>query len=91
MILPEDLPEAVLEKAESAGATMTAFHDSRCSEVQEAAHPERFRAGARQLYRSRQVAGPASQLSAPADPQFEHEAAAASKRQRNRIAAPSDK
>ena len=30
MILPEDLPEAVLEKAESdsAGATMTAFHDS---------------------------------------------------------------
>jgi Nif-specific regulatory protein len=28
MILPEDLPEAVLEKAESAGASMTAFHDS---------------------------------------------------------------
>ena len=28
MILPEDLPEAVLEKAESAGATMTAFHDA---------------------------------------------------------------
>jgi Nif-specific regulatory protein len=27
-ILPEDLPEAVLEKAESAGATMTAFHDA---------------------------------------------------------------
>jgi DNA-binding NtrC family response regulator len=28
LILPEDLPEAVLEKAESAGATMTAFHDA---------------------------------------------------------------
>ena len=28
LILPEDLPEAVLEKAESAGASMTAFHDS---------------------------------------------------------------
>jgi Nif-specific regulatory protein len=28
MILPEDLPEALLEKAESAGATMTAFHDA---------------------------------------------------------------
>src|SRR5580693_1305373 len=28
MILPEDLPEAVLERAESAGASMTAFHDS---------------------------------------------------------------
>jgi DNA-binding NtrC family response regulator len=28
MILPEDLPEAVLEKAESAGASMTAFHDA---------------------------------------------------------------
>jgi Nif-specific regulatory protein len=28
MILPEDLPEAVLERAESAGATMTAFHDA---------------------------------------------------------------
>jgi Nif-specific regulatory protein len=28
MILPEDLPEAVLEKAESAGVTMTAFHDA---------------------------------------------------------------
>jgi Nif-specific regulatory protein len=28
MILPEDLPEAVLEKAESSGATMTAFHDA---------------------------------------------------------------
>ncbi|MGB6942263.1 MAG: sigma-54 dependent transcriptional regulator, partial [Bryobacteraceae bacterium] len=28
LILPEDLPEAVLEKAESAEASMTAFHDS---------------------------------------------------------------
>jgi Nif-specific regulatory protein len=28
MILPEDLPEAVLEKAESGGATTTAFHDA---------------------------------------------------------------
>lgn len=28
MILPEDLPEAVLERAETGGATMTAFHDS---------------------------------------------------------------
>jgi Nif-specific regulatory protein len=28
IILPEDLPEAVLEKAESAGASMTAFHDA---------------------------------------------------------------
>jgi Nif-specific regulatory protein len=28
MILPEDLPEAVIEKAESAGAPMTAFHDA---------------------------------------------------------------
>src|SRR5277367_2211597 len=28
VILPEDLPEAVLEKAESAGASMTAFHDA---------------------------------------------------------------
>ena len=28
VILPEDLPEAVLERAESAGATMTAFHDA---------------------------------------------------------------
>jgi Nif-specific regulatory protein len=28
MILPEDLPEAVLEKAELAGASMTAFHDA---------------------------------------------------------------
>jgi Nif-specific regulatory protein len=28
VILPEDLPEAVLERAESAGASMTAFHDS---------------------------------------------------------------
>src|SRR5271170_1410828 len=28
LILPEDLPEAILEKAESAGATMTAFHDA---------------------------------------------------------------
>jgi Nif-specific regulatory protein len=28
MILPEDLPEALLEKAESAGASMTAFHDA---------------------------------------------------------------
>jgi DNA-binding NtrC family response regulator len=28
LILPEDLPEAVLEKAESVGASMTAFHDS---------------------------------------------------------------
>ena len=28
MILPEDLPEALLEKAESGGASMTAFHDS---------------------------------------------------------------
>jgi Nif-specific regulatory protein len=28
LILPEDLPEAVLEKAESAGASMTAFHDA---------------------------------------------------------------
>jgi Nif-specific regulatory protein len=28
VILPEDLPEAVIEKAESAGATMTAFHDA---------------------------------------------------------------
>jgi Nif-specific regulatory protein len=28
MILPEDLPEAILDKAESAGATMTAFHDA---------------------------------------------------------------
>ncbi|MGA2880046.1 MAG: sigma 54-interacting transcriptional regulator [Bryobacteraceae bacterium] len=28
MILPEDLPEAVLEKEESAGVSMTAFHDS---------------------------------------------------------------
>jgi len=27
-ILPEDLPEAVLEKGESAGPTMTAFHDA---------------------------------------------------------------
>jgi Nif-specific regulatory protein len=28
VILPEDLPEAVLERAESAGASMTAFHDA---------------------------------------------------------------
>ncbi|HTC37107.1 MAG TPA: sigma 54-interacting transcriptional regulator [Bryobacteraceae bacterium] len=28
LILPEDLPEAILEKAESAGASMTAFHDA---------------------------------------------------------------
>jgi len=28
LILPEDLPEAVMERAESAGASMTAFHDS---------------------------------------------------------------
>ena len=28
LILPEDLPEAVLEKTGSAGATMTAFHDA---------------------------------------------------------------
>jgi len=28
LILPEDLPEAILEKGESAGATMTAFHDA---------------------------------------------------------------
>jgi len=28
MILPEDLPEALLEKAESGGASATAFHDS---------------------------------------------------------------
>jgi Nif-specific regulatory protein len=28
IILPEDLPEAVLEKGELAGATMTAFHDA---------------------------------------------------------------
>ncbi len=28
VILPEDLPENVLERAESAGASMTAFHDS---------------------------------------------------------------
>ncbi|HTW66753.1 MAG TPA: sigma 54-interacting transcriptional regulator [Bryobacteraceae bacterium] len=28
LILPEDLPEAVIEKAESAGSTVTAFHDA---------------------------------------------------------------
>lgn len=28
ILLPEDLPEAVLEKAESGGTTMTAFHDA---------------------------------------------------------------
>jgi two-component system response regulator HydG len=28
LILPEDLPEAILEKAELAGASMTAFHDA---------------------------------------------------------------
>jgi Nif-specific regulatory protein len=28
MILPEDLPEAVLERAESVGVSMTAFHDA---------------------------------------------------------------
>jgi Nif-specific regulatory protein len=28
LILPEDLPEAVLEKADSSGATLTAFHDA---------------------------------------------------------------
>ena len=52
LILPEDLPEAVLERAESAGASMTAFHDA-AARIQEAAHPERLRASARQLHRSR--------------------------------------
>jgi transcriptional regulator with PAS, ATPase and Fis domain len=28
LILPEDLPEAILEKGETAGASMTAFHDA---------------------------------------------------------------
>ncbi len=75
LILPEDLPEAILEKAESAGAT----HDRlprRAARVQEAAHPERLRTGARQLHRSRASARAASQLPAPSDPQSEYEAAA---------------
>ena len=63
----------------------------RAARVQEAAHPERLRTCARQLHRSRAPAGPASQLSASADPQPEHEAAAAASRggialQRNRAA-----
>jgi Nif-specific regulatory protein len=78
MILPEDLPEAVLEKAESAGATMTG---------QKRSHSECLRAVAGQLYRSRAHAGPASQLPASTDSQLEHEAA--SETSRGGIAAPS--
>ncbi len=54
---------------------------SRCAaRSQETAHPECLRAGARQLHRSRAPARPASQLSAPPDPQLEHEAVAAARR-----------